>query len=1085
MKKLKFIYLNILLCVGSFSYGQCPNNDIGLNSQSDVDNFILNYPSCKIIEKTLYIGNRDMIDPIIDLSKLDNIEEIKGNLIIKNTQLNNLNALKRLVKVGGDFIIINNRKLVTIEGFNKLEKVGGDFKITQNHVNLKRIEGFNNLRVIEGNFQISDHDSPLEYISEFENLTEVKGWFFIGRNNGNLPKISGFNKLVMVGNASNIIGLTIELNRGLEKINGFNSLIEVIGSVNIQQNTNLTAVLGFNFLEKISYQMVFNRCPSLIEVPLFEKLVTIGSGLELWDTGLVEIKGFNHVQIIGNLDPSWGNLYINENENLLEISGFTKLTDLKGALSIGQNNKLINLKGFSNVSEVRSLLIGGNASLENLSGLEKIFIVDATGGTAISISGNTSLTDCSVLCNLLTNGIVNGTISILDNPSKCSSESEVREECVPDFDDDGILDDDDLDDDNDGILDTVEQNGDVDRDSDSDGYPDHKDLDSDNDGCLDVIEAGFEDDDGNGTLGNLPDEINSQGIITNEITGYTTPLDTNLNNIKDFQENTLLSSGSDGVLSICKSSSSVDLFASLGGSPDSGGVWTPSLSSGTGVFNPSIDTSGSYIYTVTNGVCGSVSSKVDVTVVEVPVSGSDGNLSICKSSNPVDLLISLGGSPDSGGVWIPSLSSGAGIFNPSVDTSGSYIYTVTNGVCGSVSSKIDVTVVEVPVSGSDGNLSICKSSSPVDLYTSLGGLADSGGVWGPSLSSNTGIFDPSIDTSGIYTYTVTNGVCGSVSSKVEVTVEEVPASGLDGDLSICKSSGSVNLFTSLGGLPDSGGIWTPSLSSGTGIFDPSIDNSGSYTYTVTNGVCGSVSSKVNVTVVEIPVSGSDGDLSICKNSSSVDLFSSLGGSPDSGGLWIPNLSSGTGIFDPSIDTSGIYTYTVTNGVCGSVSSKVEVSVFDEYQIVDYKIDVIEFNDKNSITVTINQTGNYEYSLNGGSYTLNSMFSNLAGGDYDVSVREINGCGRLNKRIVLIDYPRFFTPNDDGFNDVWGLKGTISRKYLILIYDRFGKVLKELKNSNDSWEGNYLGKKMPSNDYWFQIIFEDGLVKTGNFSLLRK
>ena len=54
-----------------------------------------------------------------------------------------------------------------------------------------------------------------------------------------------------------------------------------------------------------------------------------------------------------------------------------------------------------------------------------------------------------------------------------------------------INDDADLDDDNDGILDTVE--GDDTVDTDGDGIPNNKDLDSDNDGILDAVEAGFTD----------------------------------------------------------------------------------------------------------------------------------------------------------------------------------------------------------------------------------------------------------------------------------------------------------------------------------------------------------------------------------------------------------------------------------------------------------------------------------------------------------------------------------------------------------------------------------------------------------------
>ena len=66
-----------------------------------------------------------------------------------------------------------------------------------------------------------------------------------------------------------------------------------------------------------------------------------------------------------------------------------------------------------------------------------------------------------------------------------------------DSDNDDIKDSDDLDDDNDGILDTVEGAG----DADNDGIPNTLDLDSDGDGCFDVKEAGFTDGNNDGILG--------------------------------------------------------------------------------------------------------------------------------------------------------------------------------------------------------------------------------------------------------------------------------------------------------------------------------------------------------------------------------------------------------------------------------------------------------------------------------------------------------------------------------------------------------------------------------------------------------
>ena len=70
-----------------------------------------------------------------------------------------------------------------------------------------------------------------------------------------------------------------------------------------------------------------------------------------------------------------------------------------------------------------------------------------------------------------------------------------------DTDGDGIGDGDDIDDDNDGILDVYEDTAAGDDDIDNDGIVNSKDLDSDGDGCFDVTEAGLSDPDGDGILG--------------------------------------------------------------------------------------------------------------------------------------------------------------------------------------------------------------------------------------------------------------------------------------------------------------------------------------------------------------------------------------------------------------------------------------------------------------------------------------------------------------------------------------------------------------------------------------------------------
>ena len=73
-------------------------------------------------------------------------------------------------------------------------------------------------------------------------------------------------------------------------------------------------------------------------------------------------------------------------------------------------------------------------------------------------------------------------------------------------------------------------------DTDGDGIVDSLDLDSDGDGCSDVLEAGFTDDDGDGQLGPSPITVDSNGLVTSGIDGYTTPTDADSNSVFDYRE---------------------------------------------------------------------------------------------------------------------------------------------------------------------------------------------------------------------------------------------------------------------------------------------------------------------------------------------------------------------------------------------------------------------------------------------------------------------------------------------------------------------------------------------------------------------
>jgi gliding motility-associated-like protein len=142
-------------------------------------------------------------------------------------------------------------------------------------------------------------------------------------------------------------------------------------------------------------------------------------------------------------------------------------------------------------------------------------------------------------------------------------------------------------------------------------------------------------------------------------------------------------------------------------------------------------------------------------------------------------------------------------------------------------------------------------------------------------------------------------------------------------------------------------------------------------------------------------------------------------------------------------------------------------------------------DHNSITVNVEGQGEYEYSINGVNFSESNTFDNLESGVYNVFVKDINGCGITAQEVVLLNYPKFFTPNGDGTNDKWRIKYSFKEPdFYVSIFDRYGKLITTLSSSSDGWDGTLNGIQLPSTDYWFVVNREDGRELRGHFSMIR-
>ena len=175
-------------------------------------------------------------------------------------------------------------------------------------------------------------------------------------------------------------------------------------------------------------------------------------------------------------------------------------------------------------------------------------------------------------------------------------------------------------------------------------------------------------------------------------------------------------------------------------------------------------------------------------------------------------------------------------------------------------------------------------------------------------------------------------------------------------------------------------------------------------------------------------------------------------------------------------------YTVTTLVDPSSPPEVSAVVTTEF-----------FADIHVIEASATGEGIYEFSLDDGPWQTSGTFEDVTPGFHTVVARDVNGCGTGTTQVLVIDYPHFFTPNGDGYNDTWRVEGIETRPLAkIYIYDRYGKLLKQLSPLGPGWDGTFNGENLPASDYWFTIRLDviygddESLIKefTGHFSLKR-
>ena len=199
--------------------------------------------------------------------------------------------------------------------------------------------------------------------------------------------------------------------------------------------------------------------------------------------------------------------------------------------------------------------------------------------------------------------------------------------------------------------------------------------------------------------------------------------------------------------------------------------------------------------------------------------------------------------------------------------------------------------------------------------------------------------------------------------------------------------------------------------------------------------------------------------------------------------------------------SGVYTLEITSilPTSGCASAPISVTLIDSAKPASVTIDPIQdtanwFSDSQTVTVNavpyIGSGTNFLYSLDGNTPQTSNVFTNVTSGPHEITVSDANGCGAtpLPVDIKLIKAPMAFTPNGDGINDYWNVTNMASAPDTrIYIYDRYGKLMKQIVTYGLGWDGTLNGQPLPAADYWFTVYYtEHGVEKEykSNISLIR-
>lgn len=425
----------------------------------------------------------------------------------------------------------------------------------------------------------------------------------------------------------------------------------------------------------------------------------------------------------------------------------------------------------------------------------------------------------------------------------------------------------------------------------------------------------------------------------------------------------------------------------------------------------------------------------------------------------------------------------ANTYSPNISTTTSYWVDTTNGACplSITNPRIEVIakVITPSIVSAIAPSPICENTtvnldatgstaSTINWYDKASG--------GTSLQLGTSFTTPKVPKNTFFYVDATESSCISSRTPIAVNVikyptfiSTTPATRCDDGtliLDATASAGTLNWYSA-----QTGGSF---LGTGSPFTTPSVSKTTNFYVDATDAGCTSPRTAVEASVYVIDKKNQE--IVLCQTKTAT-LDASI---PGLDYLWSPGGETTQTI---SVSSIGNYEVDISSPIASSCGSK---KIFNVIEHPMPNIKEITVND-NSITIQLTDPKDYyEFSIDGVLFQKSNEFNYIRSGAQVAYVQENNSCNLISLPFTIFSIAKYFTPNNDGINDTWLIPEM--KDYLgsnVKIFNRYGKLLKQLNTGVIGWNGQFNGENLIADDYWYVLKLNPNQPEIkGHFTLKR-